>query len=66
MENISVNGKSLKEHLAIEKSREIEEFLKFEIRAMRKSCGGRHFISVQPAKNQSRPSYKEDGRVEVK
>lgn len=65
MENITVNGKPLKEHLSEEKSREIQEFLMYEIRSL--SRGTRHhIITARPAQNVSRPKYQADGRVEVR
>lgn len=63
--NITVNGKPLEEHLSDEKSREIQEFLRFELRSMGR-IGRRHIISAQPQRNVSRPKYQADGRVEVK
>lgn len=69
MENITVNGQTLKQYIreteSEEKSREIQEFLRFEIRSMGR-IGRHHIISSQPARNVNRPVYKADGRVEVR
>lgn len=36
LENITVNGKPLKQFIEKEKTNEIQEFLRFELRAMRR------------------------------
>jgi hypothetical protein len=58
LENITVNGKPLKQFIEKEKSNEIQEFYKFELRSM--SRGGRNLQSSQ--KYISRP----ESRVGVK
>lgn len=58
LENITVNGKPLKQFIEKEKSDEIREFYRFELRCMSK--GGRNLLSSQ--KYISRP----DSRVGVK
>jgi len=52
LENITVNGKPLKQHVEEEKSNEIQQFLAFEIRSMRRSS--RHHIMSRPAAQTSR------------
>lgn len=64
LENITVNGKPLKQFIEKEKSDEIQEFLKFEIRSM--SRMGRHHIITARPQQVSRPKYQADGRVELK
>src|SRR2546425_12971025 len=46
LENITVNGKPLKQFIEKEKSDEIQEFLRFEIRAMSR-MGRHHIISAR-------------------
>jgi hypothetical protein len=47
LENITVNGKPLKQFIEKEKSNEIQEFLQFELRAMRRP-GLRHWVASKP------------------
>jgi hypothetical protein len=49
LENITVNGKPLKQFVEKEKSNEIQEFIQFELKAMRRP-GLRHWVSTKPVR----------------
>jgi hypothetical protein len=63
---VTVNGMSVKQYLGQEKSNEIQNFLRDELRSMRHSTG-RHITSGGP-KNVSKPKDVGNGslRIEVR
>lgn len=65
MVTVTVNGKSVEQYIGEEKSREIQDFLRGEVRSLRRWTSS-PIISRPAIKNVSRPSYKADGRVEVR
>lgn len=58
LENITVNGKPLKQFIEKEKTDEIHEFYKFELRSM--SRGGRNLLYSQ--KYQPKPAARKEVR----
>lgn len=54
LENITVNGKPLRQHIREEESNEIQKFLAFEIRSMRRGIRY-HTITAQPQRPAPRP-----------